>query len=199
MEAPVPLAPMRGGQEVVEDYRSTGLSLRCHPLAFLRDDLRARGMRPCSDLATARDGKWIAIAGMVLVRQRPGSASGVTFITIEDETSVANLIVWPSVFEQQRRVILSAGLLGCHGRVQREGEVIHVIVRKVEDLSDLLRDVEKRGSEQPLPPGQGAGIPTSTPSASSSRTEAGIQRAPDKDIPDLRLGSGIRVPTRDFR
>jgi error-prone DNA polymerase len=134
---------MAEGGEVVEDYRSVGLSLRRHPVAFLRPELRARGMTPCGDVAAARDGRQISVAGMVLVRQRPGSASGVTFVTIEDETGVANLVIWLPVFERHRRIVLSAGMLACHGRVQREGDVLHVIADRLEDFSGLLRDVER--------------------------------------------------------
>lgn len=181
IEAPVRLAALREGQQVVEDYRSTGLSLRGHPLAFLRRDLAARGMVSCGELASLRDGQRIALAGLVLVRQKPGSAKGVLFITVEDETGVANLIVWPSVFEQQRRVILSAGLLGCRGRVQREGEVLHVIVKEVEDLTAMLQSVAQRDGSQDDAAGQAA------------------HRARDIAMPDLRLGAGIKVPTRDFR
>jgi len=115
------------------------------------------------------------------VRQKPGSAKGVLFITVEDETGVANLIVWPSVFEQQRRVILSAGLLGCRGRVQREGAVLHVIVRAVEDLTAMLQSVAQREG------GQG------------EAADHAVHRARDLAIPDPQRGSGIKVPTRDFR
>ena len=79
----------------------------------------------------AGDGRWVTVPGIVLVRQKPGSAKGVMFITIEDETGVANLIVWPSLFERQRRLVLSAGMLACRGRVQREGDVVHVIAKQV--------------------------------------------------------------------
>jgi len=174
VEAPALLVPMREGREVVEDYRSVGLSLRSHPVAFLRATLRDRGMVACGDLAHLRDGQTVAVPGIVLVRQKPGSAKGVMFLTIEDETGVANLILWPDRFLKQRRLVLSAGMIACHGRVQREGEVVHVITDRLEDLSDLLRSV-------------------------GERDEAG-----DIYVPDLRLGPGIlnpgiKVPTRDFR
>jgi error-prone DNA polymerase len=172
---------MREGQQVVEDYRSTGLSLRRHPLSFLRRDLAAMGMVTCGDLATTRDYKQILLAGMVLVRQKPGSAKGVMFITVEDETGVANLIVWPSLFEERRRVILSAGMMGIRGRVQREGEVIHVIVKEVEDLTGMLQGVAQREGDQ------------------SNASDPAVHRVRDIYIPDLRLGSGIKVPTKDFR
>jgi error-prone DNA polymerase len=155
VEPQVTLEPMSAGREVVEDYRSKGLSLRQHPLAFLRADLTERRMVPCSELRRARDGQRVTVAGLVLVRQKPGSAKGVLFITLEDETEVANLIVWPSLLERQRRVVLSAGLLACRGRVQREGEVIHLIAEHLIDLSDLLRSVGGRGEPFPVPHGRG--------------------------------------------
>ena len=112
---------------MAEDYKSIGLSLRAHPVSFLRPELQKRGMISCADLATIRDGRRVVVPGIVLVRQKPGSAKGVMFITIEDETGVANLILWPDRFERQRRLVMSAGMIACHGRVQREGEVTHVI------------------------------------------------------------------------
>jgi error-prone DNA polymerase len=142
-------------------------------------------MITCAELARARDGRRAIVAGLVLVRQKPGSAKGVMFLTIEDESGVANLIVWPSVFERQRRVILGAGMIACHGRVQREGAVIHVVTDWLEDLSALLRQIGRDA-----PPVQGEPEPHEAAITGPSR---------DIYIPDLRLGSGIKVPTRDFR
>ena len=130
---------MTAGREVVEDYRSTGLSLRAHPLAFLRERLGEQGYQPCSALRTARNGSRISIAGLVLVRQMPGSAKGVMFVTLEDEAANANLIVWPTVFERNRRPILGATMLGCRGKVQHASGVTHLIVEQVSDLSADLR------------------------------------------------------------
>ncbi len=177
VEAPVLLVPMRDGGEVVEDYRSTGLSLRPHPVAFLRATLQAQEMATCADLAHLRDGRRVAVPGIVLVRQKPGSAKGVMFITVEDETGVANLVLWPDRYARQRRLVLSAGMVACHGRVQREGEVVHVVADRLEDLSDLLRSVAGRD-------GDGTGP--------SSHVACGVE------APSARL-SGIKVPTRDFR
>lgn len=132
------------GREVVEDYRSVGLSLRRHPVAFLCAEPDQRSIISCADLRTTRDGRRLTVAGIVLVRQRPGSARGVFFVTIEDETGTDNLIIWPSQFEKQRRVVLSARMLGCRGRLQKEGDVIHVIA---EHLIDLLSSVGGRESE----------------------------------------------------
>ncbi len=141
-EPPIALAPLGEGGEVVADYRTTGLSLKRHPLSLLRPALRARGLSSCGLLASARDGRRIAVAGIVLVRQKPGSAKGVMFMTIEDETGIGNLVIWPSLFAEQRSLILSAGLVACHGRLQRAGEVVHLVAERLENLTPLLRDLE---------------------------------------------------------
>jgi len=191
---PVPLAPMRDGQEVVEDYRSVGLSLRSHPVAFLRTTLQARGMVTCADLAHVRDGQRVVVPGIVLVRQKPGSAKGVMFITIEDETGVANLILWPDRYAEQRRLVLTAGMLACHGRVQREGEVTHVITDRLEDLSNLLRSVGGRDEALPVQHGRGDGA--THPAGPDLRREQGAgtgdRTAQTVASTDLQLGAGIR-------
>jgi error-prone DNA polymerase len=136
VEEPEPaLRPMTAGREVVEDYSRLGLTLREHPLAFLRQDLAAEGFATCRAAGESQDGRAIRLAGIVLVRQKPGSAKGVMFITIEDETGVANLVIWPTLYEKQRRVILTASMLGVVGRVQREGEVVHVVAYRLLDRS----------------------------------------------------------------
>jgi error-prone DNA polymerase len=135
------LPAMTLGRQVIEDYRAAGLSLRGHPVAFLRPMLDARRIVRCADLARMRDGARLTVAGIVLVRQRPGSARGVLFVTLEDETGHANLIVWSSLFDRQRKTLLSATMLACQGKLQKEGEVIHVIADAVEDFSGALRGV----------------------------------------------------------
>ena len=140
-EPGVSLPEMTKGRQVVEDYRSVGLSLRDHPVSFLRATLNERRITRCADLAQLRDGTRLTVAGIVLVRQRPGSARGVLFVTIEDETGHANLVVWTSVFERQRRILLSATMLACRGKMQKESGVIHVIADEITDLSALLRSV----------------------------------------------------------
>ena len=126
------------GQEVAEDYANLRLTLRCHPLALLRPRL-ARRVIEAARLAEIDDGRRVEVAGLVLVRQRPGTASGVIFVTIEDETGVANLVVWPAVFERFRRVVLGAQLMVVRGKVQKEGLVIHVVADTLIDRTDLLR------------------------------------------------------------
>lgn len=122
-----------------EDYRATGLSLKGHPVAFLRPRLQEEGIVRCGDLPCLRDGRRIQLTGLVLLRQRPGTANGTMFVTIEDETGTANLIVWKDVQEKYRRPLLSSRLLACKGRLQKEGEVIHVIVFGLEDRTPLLQ------------------------------------------------------------
>ncbi len=116
------------------------MSLRAHPLSYLRDGLAAQRIVRCAELG-AYDGRHVEVAGIILVRQRPGSAKGVLFITIEDETGVANGILWPDRFEAQRRTVMSAAMVSLKGRVQKEGKVIHVIVDRVLDRTPLLRSV----------------------------------------------------------
>ena len=138
----------------------------------------------------------MSTAGLVLVRQRPGSANGVLFITLEDETEIANLIIWPSVFERQRRLILSASMIGCRGKLQREGEVIHVIAEHLTDLSQLLRGVGEREEAFPLPHGRG----DEAKNGGGSDPRDALGRKPrDIYIPDLRTEAAINVKTRDFR
>ena len=190
VEVPVELMPMRDGREVVEDYGSTGLTLRQHPVAFLRDDLRRRGMMACGDLLHLRNGRRVVVPGIVLVRQKPGSAKGVMFITVEDETGVANLVLWPDRYAAQRSLVLSASMLACHGRVQREGEVVHVIADRLENLSDLLRSVGERDAAACL-----AGPDPRRKSTARLGASTGI----DPSSLPSQPGPGIRVPTRDFR
>ena len=137
-EPAVSLRPMTEGREVIEDYGHTGLTLRRHPLALLRHDLRRRSIVTCAEAMSQRDGKWLMAAGLVLVRQKPGSANGVMFATLEDETGIVNAVIWPSLYERQRQVILSASMLAINGKIQREGEVVHLVAQRLFDLSSDL-------------------------------------------------------------
>jgi len=126
------------GEEVVNDYRFLELSLRAHPASFLRADLTRRGIARNEELRTRRSGERVAVSGLVTIRQRPGSANGVIFMTIEDETSVANIIVWPKTFERFRPIILGARYVAVSGELQQESGVIHVVAWRIEDLTPLL-------------------------------------------------------------
>ena len=123
----VSLPPMPLGEEVVNDYRFLRLSLRAHPAQFLRADLAARGILRNEALRGTANNTRVRISGLVTCRQRPGSAKGVVFMTIEDESAIANVIVWPKVFERVRPVVLGARYVAVSGRVQAESGVIHVV------------------------------------------------------------------------
>ncbi|TWF47646.1 error-prone DNA polymerase [Neorhizobium alkalisoli] len=154
-EPDVVLRQMTDGHNVIEDYGHTGLTLRQHPIAFLRQDLAARNIVTCAEAMSARDGRWIFTAGLVLVRQKPGSAKGVMFITIEDETGPANLVVWPKLFEKSRRVVLGSSMMAIQGKIQREGEVVHLIARQLFDLTADLSGLADRDAAFKMPTGRG--------------------------------------------
>lgn len=147
-EPDVLLQPMRDGAEVVRDYNRLGLTLRDHPLAFLRRDLRERDIVTCRQALAAKDGKRLTVAGLVLVRQRPGSAEGVVFMTLEDETANMNVIIWPDMFDANRRVVLGGQMLAVTGMLQKEGDVVHLVAKEITDLSGLLADIGNRSSAE---------------------------------------------------
>jgi len=155
--AQLPVMPL--SEHVVNDYQTIRLSLKAHPMGFLRDHYAARKFVTADELKTIRDGKRLSIAGLVLIRQRPGSAKGVVFITIEDETGVANLVIWPDVFEKQRKIVMGARLMAVHGVIQRDedGGVIHVVARKLEDHTHMLRHLSEDIMDAPLSRGDAPG------------------------------------------
>lgn len=146
----VSLPAMTAAEHVVHDYAATSLSLKAHPVSFVREKLQLLHILPAKALIDGNDGDMVKVAGLVLVRQRPGTAKGVCFITIEDETGVANLVVFQTLFEQYRKPILQSKLLMVEGKLQRAGEVIHIIVAQCFDLSKLLRGLTATG-KQDLP------------------------------------------------
>ena len=148
---PEPALPaMSAGEHVAADYRSTGLSLKHHPVALLRRRLDERGVLPAKDLDGLNDGDRTVVAGVVLTRQRPGKGI-VMFVTLEDETGTANLVVFPSIYENQRRDTLSARLMMCRGKVQKVDGVIHVIAERVTSLNGWLEGLGK-GEARDTPP-----------------------------------------------
>jgi error-prone DNA polymerase len=173
------LPEMPLGEHVVEDYATTGLTIKRHPLAFLRRELARDGLVRAAELATLPVGRRLAIAGLVLIRQRPGSANGVVFVTLEDETGIANLIVWPATLERFRRAALGATLLYCRGRLQREESVIHIVAEDLKDWTARLNTLRERTGDESPPP-------RATPLAPR-------ERLPGYDAHD------IVIPSRDFR
>jgi error-prone DNA polymerase len=137
-EPDVELPHMAEQEEVLADYQTAGLSLRAHPMAFERDKLDALGVVPAGKLARLPNDRRVRVAGLVLVRQRPGTARGITFVTLEDETGTANLIIRQEIWDRYYQAARAAAALLAHGRVQSKDNVIHVLVSKLEDLSQLL-------------------------------------------------------------
>jgi len=180
----VALPEMPLSEHVVCDYQTQRLSLKAHPMSFLRTHLAAGRVSTCADLSNVRDGARVAVAGVVLVRQRPGSAKGVVFMTIEDETGIANVVVWPKTLESYRRVIMGAKLILIRGRIQCHGGIIHVVSSSVEDRTDLLaalmedpkaaRSTAAEGAGETLRPSPEATRPLSM----SRKDQGGMRRHP---------------------
>jgi len=167
------LPPMLPGAHVMADYQSLSLSLKAHPVAFARPALARQHVVPCMHLPDVRQGRQISVAGLVLVRQRPGSAKGVIFLTLEDEGGIANIIVWPKVFEKYRPLVMGARFLKVSGRVQNEAGVIHVVADHVEDVTALLSDLSDK-----------------------SLDDAGLARADEVKRPVIELTEKIKPASR---
>jgi len=192
-EPAVRLKPMSDGREVIEDYRSLHLSLRAHPIGFIRPQLDAMNVVRCGNLQSTKDGRRIEVAGIVLIRQRPGKGN-VTFLTIEDETGIANIIVWQRLFEIHRRPVMSASLLKIRGTVQHEGEVIHVIAKQLQDMTPMLHGI----GEMPFPnrhgPADGANKgPDPREWAVAKTVSEGSAR-----LPTARSEPVLKLKSRDF-
>jgi error-prone DNA polymerase len=154
-EAQVQLPFMSPPKQVAEDYRTTSLSLKAHPVSFFRGDLERMRVAPCAALKTLRDRRRISVGGLVLVRQRPGTAKGVVFLTLEDETGIANIVCWKDAFDANRRLVMSASFLVVHGQLQVANNVIHLVAERFTDLSAKLgemRDHEEAPGAAPPPP-----------------------------------------------
>ena len=154
-------------------------------------------MVTCTQAMDARDGRWLEAAGLVLVRQRPGSAKGVMFITLEDETGIANLVVWPQVFEKFRRVVMSASMIAVRGRIQREGEVVHLVAQRLLDLSPELATVGSRDTAFPLPHGRGDEATHAGGSPDPRELPPKGLRTRDIYVPDLQIET-IKAKSRNF-
>ena len=142
-EPSVNLPEMPLSEHVLNDYQTLRLSLKAHPLSFLRDKFTAERVVSCAQLRGLKDGAWVSVAGVVLVRQRPGSAKGVVFMTIEDETGVANAVIWSKTLERYRKVVMGARLILVRGRIQRHDDIIHVVSAQLEDRSSWLVELSE--------------------------------------------------------
>ena len=153
----VRLPAMPLSEHVVSDYQTVRLSLKAHPMHFLRDHYAGRGFVTADQLRSLRYGRRVSLAGLVLIRQRPGSAKGVCFITLEDETGIANLVVWPDAFAAQRKIVMGARLMVVHGMVQHDEAVVHVVARTLEDDTAMLRRLSEQAMPSTLSAGDGGG------------------------------------------
>ncbi|GAN81433.1 error-prone DNA polymerase [Acidocella aminolytica] len=194
VEPVVMLKSMPNGREVIEDYSHVGLTLRSHPMSFLRDGLSRRHIATCQMATEARNGKRLEVAGLVLVRQRPGSAKGVMFITIEDETGIANLVIWPAIFEQYRPIVMSATTIAVQGFVQREGEVVHFIVGRIADLSSELATIALSDTAIPA---QQRRWDKASPEKESGLRSATAPKPSSTYIPDQHINK-LRFKSRNF-
>ncbi|WGM48842.1 Error-prone DNA polymerase [Brevundimonas sp. NIBR10] len=175
---PEALPKLTAGEEVVGDYQTIRLSLKGHPVAFLRERLAQAGAMTALDYQAARENRRVAVGGVVLVRQRPGSAKGVVFLTLEDETGVANLVVWPDVFERLRPIAMGARMILARGRVQRAEGVTHLVVEDLIDWTPMLGQLSMSQT-----PGSGH-----APSGAGTGTGTGRGRHPR----DVRILPGSR-------
>jgi error-prone DNA polymerase len=143
-DLPVTLPEMALGEHVVADYQTLKLSLKAHPMSLLREDFHGEGALDTAALRRLPDGRAATVGGVVLVRQRPGSAKGVVFITLEDEAGVANLVIWPKTLEQHRSTIMGARMMLVRGRVQRHEDIVHLIAWRIEDRTHWLSKLSDR-------------------------------------------------------
>jgi DNA polymerase III alpha subunit len=210
-EPKVNLPKLTLGEQVVDDYSTISLSLRAHPLQLLRPTLWERRMVDSQKLREARTGDFLQMAGLVLVRQRPGTASGVVFVTLEDEFGIANLVVWPRVFEAHRRIVMGARLLGVAGKVQRdqqkdgtEGIVIHLVAERLWDWSADLDRIADLDGHFELRMGRGDQAHSSTPDPRDEpKPKSILHKPPVKKQPYDRSRIHldrpvIKIASRDF-
>jgi DNA polymerase III alpha subunit len=202
LEPVVSLPALTLGEQVVDDYGSISMSLRSHPLELLRPRLSKRGVAPTEVLKEAKNDDVFTLAGLVLVRQRPGTASGVVFVTIEDEHGIANLVVWPRVFDAHRRIVMGSRLLGVAGKVQRDqpasgepGLVIHVMAERLWDWSADLDRIADLDGRFELRQGRGDQAHSSTP---DPRDEPGKGKKPYDRSRIIFDRPQIKIASHDF-
>jgi error-prone DNA polymerase len=202
-EAEVALPEMALSEHVVNDYQTLRLSLKAHPLSFLRDDFRREGVLSCEDLATTKNGAWVRVAGVVLVRQRPGNGN-VVFMTVEDERGIANVVIWPKLLEKFRKVVMTSRLILIEGRVQKQKEehadIIHVVASRLIDRSDRLLRLSEWAADMDVPLANADEVRRPEPgSARGSRKEGHIHPRFSRE-PKPRHPRNVRIipKSRDF-
>jgi len=210
LEPKVTLPSLTLGEQVVDDYGSFSMSLRSHPMALLRPRFTERGVSPTELLKDSQNDDEFVLAGLVLVRQRPGTASGVVFVTLEDEHGIANLVVWPKVFEAHRRIVMGSRLLGVRGHVQREGSVIHLVAAELWDWSAELDSIAEIDEDFRLTPGRGDQVRTDRPDPRGQSVPVPEANATRHRVKKASLAKGydrsrihldrpkIKIASRDF-
>jgi error-prone DNA polymerase len=174
----VDLPAMTLGEHVVHDYAALSLSLKAHPIAFFRDELAAeRVISSAEHWDEQYKGRYVAVAGLVLVRQQPGTAKGVIFITLEDETGIVNVVVWPKIFARHRRIVMTAQFLEVRGRLEREGLVLHVMADRLIDRSEQLRRLPAGEANLAAGPHPHGAHPRATPRRTNSADDDGNSRS----------------------
>jgi error-prone DNA polymerase len=198
VEAKVELPAMGLSEHVVNDYQTLRLSLKAHPVSFLRQRLAAGRVVACEDLKHMKNGAYVAVAGVVLVRQRPGSAKGVVFMTLEDETGIANTVVWANTLERFRRIVMTARLILVKGYIQRHNDIIHVVSKTLEDRSDWLRDLSPGATIMPIPIANADEVLRPEPGIQRKKNEPGQLRHP-RDARIMPKAADTILPrSRDF-
>ena len=194
-EPTVALPAMPLGEHVVNDYQTLRLSLKAHPMSFLRAQLRADGVASCADLRKLPDGVHVSLAGVILIRQRPGTAKGVVFMTLEDETGVANAVVWPAMLERYRKVVMGARLILIRGRIQRHEDIIHLVSEYLEDRSPWLSRLAMDAQPMPIALANADEVRRPEPGSARSPEPMPIWKPPQQGHP---RNARILPKSRDF-
>jgi error-prone DNA polymerase len=193
-EEAVVLPAMRLSEHVVNDYQTLRLSLKAHPMSFFRPRLRQEKMASAVDIRGFKDGAVVRCAGVILVRQRPGTAKGVVFMTLEDETGVVNAVVWPKTLERFRKIVMTARLIAITGRIQRHEDIIHVVAGKLEDLSPWLRDLTEQRQQVAIPIARADEVIRPEPGSARDRATGLVPPRPARHPRDVR----VLPKSRDF-
>jgi error-prone DNA polymerase len=197
-EPEVSLPEMRLSEHVVNDYQTLRLSLKAHPVSFLRSAFAAERAVPCDALRGMKDGQWVSVGGVVLVRQRPGTGQGVVFMTIEDETGIANIVIWPKMLERFRKVIMGSRLILVRGRIQRHEDIIHVVSSSLEDKSYWLLELSEWGEDFKPALANADEVKQPDPGSAHNREQPRFARHPREERAIPKRLETVLPKSRDF-
>ena len=197
-EPKVDLPEMRLSEHVVNDYQTLRLSLKAHPVSFLRSAFAAERAVPCDALRNMKDGQWVSVGGVVLVRQRPGTGQGVVFMTIEDETGIANIVIWPKMLERFRKVIMGSRLILVRGRIQRHEDIIHIVSSSLEDKSLWLLELSEWGEDFKPAIANADEVKRPDPGSARNREQPRFARHPREERTIPKRLETVLPKSRDF-